>query len=145
MQRMLVVDDEPELLEIFRAHFEGRYEVDTAASGASAVERFIRRRPDVVFLDINMPGTNGVEILKLFRQTDANIPIIMVTANSEISIAEECLKQGAFSYVPKPFNLVYMDHMAALATEQSRKRGRREPEGQAGRPPEGPAGAPPKR
>jgi len=44
----------------------------------------------------------------------------MVTANTEIPVAEECLKQGAFSYVPKPFNLVYMDHMAAVATEQKR-------------------------
>ncbi len=135
MKRMLVVDDEPELLEIFRAHFEGRYEVDTATSGASAVERFIRQRPDLVFLDINMPGTNGVEILKLFRQTDDGIPVIMVTANSETRIAEECLKQGAFGYVPKPFNLVYMDHMTALAVEQAGKRGRRDV---AARPPEGP-------
>lgn len=141
MLRMLVVDDEPELLEIFRAHFDGRYEVDTAASGAAAVERFIRQRPDLVFLDINMPGTNGVEILKLFRQTDDSIPIIMVTANSETRVAEECLKQGAFGYVPKPFNLVYMDHMAALASEQTFKRG---PRGEAGRPPEGPAGSPSK-
>jgi CheY-like chemotaxis protein len=135
MKRMLVVDDEPELLEIFRAHFEGRYEVDTATSGAGAVERFIRQRPDLVFLDINMPGTNGVEILKLFRQTDDGIPVIMVTANSETRIAEECLKQGAFGYLPKPFNLVYMDHMAALAVEQAGKHGRRHV---AARPPEGP-------
>jgi two-component system, NtrC family, response regulator AtoC len=142
MRRILVVDDEPELLEIFRAHFEGRYEVDTAASGAAAVERFIRQRPDVVFLDINMPGTSGVEILKLFRQTDDSIPIVMVTANSETRIAEECLTQGAFGYVPKPFNLVYMDHMAALAVEQTFKRG---PRGGPGRPPEGPAGSPPNR
>jgi CheY-like chemotaxis protein len=120
MKRMLVVDDEPELLNIFRSHFQGRYEVDTASSGAAAIERFIRQRPDVVFLDINMPGANGVEVLKLFRQADASIPIIMVTANADIPIAEECLKQGAFSYVPKPFNLVYMDHMAALAAEQYR-------------------------
>jgi DNA-binding NtrC family response regulator len=70
-----------------------------------------------------LPGANGVEILKLFKQTDDSIPVIMVTANTEIPVAEECLKQGAFSYVPKPFNLVYMDHMAAVATEQ--KRGRR--------------------
>jgi CheY-like chemotaxis protein len=142
MRRMLVVDDEPELLEIFRAHFEGRYEIDTATSGAGAVERFIRRRPDVVFLDINMPGTNGVEVLKLFRHTDDSIPIIMVTANSETRIAEECLKQGAFGYVPKPFNLIYMDHMAALAAEQTLKRSRRD---EADRPPEGPAGSPTKR
>jgi two-component system response regulator HydG len=132
MKRMLVVDDEPEPLDIFRAHFQGRYEVDTATSGAAAIEWFIRQRPDVVFLDINMPGANGVEVLKLFRQTDASIPIIMVTANTEIPVAEECIKQGAFSYVPKPFNLVYMDHMAALAAEQYRG-GRRE-RGRRGRP-----------
>lgn len=121
MKRILVVDDEPELLEIFREHFEGSYEVDTATSGAAAVERFIRQRPDLVFLDVNMPGANGLEILKLFKQTDDSIPVIMVTANTEIPVAEECLKQGAFSYVPKPFNLVYMDHMAAVATEQKRR------------------------
>jgi CheY-like chemotaxis protein len=120
MKRILVVDDEPEMLDIFRAHFQGRYEVDTATSGAIAIERFIRQRPDVVFLDVNMPGANGVEVLKLFRQTDPSIPVIMVTANTEIPVAEECLKQGAFSYVPKPFNLVYMDHMAALASEHHR-------------------------
>jgi two-component system response regulator AtoC len=145
MRRILVVDDEPELLEIFRAHFEGRYEIDTATSGAAAVERFIRQRPDIVFLDINMPGTNGVEVLKLFRQTDESIPIIMVTANRETRIAEECLKQGAFSYVPKPFNVTYMDHMVALAAEQTFKRGSRTPAGEAGGPPKGPAGSPPKR
>jgi CheY-like chemotaxis protein len=120
MKRLLVVDDEPELLDIFCSYFQGRYEVDTATSGAAAIERFIRQRPDVVFLDVNMPGANGVEVLKLFRQTDASIPVIMVTANPEIPVAEECLKQGAFSYVPKPFNLVYMDHMAALASEHHR-------------------------
>jgi CheY-like chemotaxis protein len=121
VKRILAVDDEPELLGVFREHFEGRYEVDTATSGAAAVERFIHQRPDVVFLDINMPGTTGVEILKLFKQTDDSIPVIMITGNTEIPVAEECLKQGAFSYVPKPFNLVYMEHMVAVATEQKRR------------------------
>jgi CheY-like chemotaxis protein len=47
MERILVVDDEPEMLDILRAHFQGRYEVDTATSGAIAIERFVRQRPDV--------------------------------------------------------------------------------------------------
>jgi len=121
MKRLLIVDDEPELLEILREHFQGRYEVDTAVSGAAALERFVRQRPDVVFLDVNMPGISGLEVLKLFKQSDASIPIIVVTANAEIPVAEECLKQGAFSYVPKPFNLTYMNHMAAVAAEQKRE------------------------
>ena len=121
MKRLLVVDDEPELVDILRQHFEGRYEVDTAASGAAAVERFIRQRPDVVFLDVNMPGTSGVEVLKLIKQADETIPVIMVTGNTEIPVAEQCLKLGAFSYVPKPFNLTYMEHMAAIAVDQKRR------------------------
>jgi two-component system response regulator AtoC len=122
MKRILVVDDEPALLQILKEHFQGQYEVDTASSGAAAIERFVRQRPDVVFLDINMPGISGLEVLKLFKQSDASIPIIVVTANTEIPVAEECLKQGAFSYVPKPFNLTYMDHMAAVAAEQTHGR-----------------------
>ena len=118
MRRMLIVDDEQDLLDLLAEHFEGRYEVDTATSGAAAVERFVRQRPDVVFLDVNMPGANGVEVLKLLKQTDPGIPVIMVTASTELVVAEQCLKQGALSYVPKPFNLVYMDHMAAVAVEQ---------------------------
>ena len=121
MKRLLVVDDEQELLDILRQHFEGRFEVDTATSGAAAVERFIRQRPDVVFLDVNMPGTSGVEVLKLFKQADETIPVIMVTGNTEIPVAEQCLKLGAFSYVPKPFNLTYMEHMAAIAVDQKRR------------------------
>ena len=119
MNRILVVDDEPELLEVLREHFEGRYEVETALSGASAIERFVRQRPDMVFLDINMPGGNGLAVLKLLRQADPKIPVVIVTANAENAVAAECITEGAFGYVPKPFNLTYMDHMAAVAIEQA--------------------------
>jgi DNA-binding NtrC family response regulator len=125
LKRMLIVDDEQDLLELLAEHFEGRYEIETATSGAAAIERFVHQRPDVVFLDVNMPGATGIEVLKLFKQTDPTIPVIMVTANGEIPVAEACLKNGALSYVPKPFNLVYMDHMAAVAVEQRRDARRR--------------------
>jgi two-component system response regulator TrcR len=124
LKRILVVDDEPALLDLLAEHFGGRYEVDTALSGADALARFAARRPDVVFLDVNMPETNGVEVLRRLREADPGVPVVMVTANGDIAVAEECLKGGAFSYVPKPFNLVYMDHMAALAVET--RGGRRE-------------------
>ena len=119
MKRILVVDDEPELLDIIREHFLGRYEIDTAQSGASAIERFVRNRPDMVFLDVNMPGANGVAVLKLLREADPNIPVVIVTANAQNQVAAECLANGAFGYVPKPFNLTYMDHMAAMALAQA--------------------------
>ena len=119
MKRILVVDDEPKLLEIIRGHFQGRYEVDTALSGASAIERFVRNRPDMVFLDVNMPGADGVAVLKLLREAGPNIPVVIVTADAQNKVAAECLANGAFGYVPKPFNLTYMDHMAAMALAQA--------------------------
>jgi DNA-binding NtrC family response regulator len=120
VNRVLIVDDEREILDLLTTHFAGRYAVDTATSGAQAIASFVRQRPDVIFLDVNVPGT--VEVLKLFRQTDAEVPVIMVTENAEIRVAEECLKSGAFAWVPKPLNLAYMDHMAAVATAQRGKR-----------------------
>jgi CheY-like chemotaxis protein len=117
MKRVLVVDDEPELAEVVREYLRDRYEVEVANSGPAALAAFHRQRPDAVFLDINMPGPSGVEVLKELRKTDASVPVIMVTVNTEVAIVQECLRQGAFAYVPKPFDLKYMDHMAALATQ----------------------------
>jgi DNA-binding NtrC family response regulator len=121
MKRLLLVDDEVGLVDLLKEHFEKDYEIVTAMSGAAAVERFARMRPDAVFLDISMPGVTGVQVLQLLRETDAGVPIIMMTANKDSKLAEDCLKSGAFAYVPKPFNLVYMDHIAALAVEQRRR------------------------
>ena len=122
MKRILVVDDEPELLEVLSDHFNGRYEVDTARSGMAALERFAGQRPDVVFLDVNMPGLDGIEVLRRFLRSDPGVPVVMVTANTDIAITEAFLKAGAFGYVPKPFNLVYLDHIAAIASAQTRRR-----------------------
>jgi len=94
--------------------------VETAQSGAAALERFVEHRPDAVFLDISMPGMSGVDVLKALRQTDPSVPVIMVTASANVDTAADCLKTGAFSWVPKPFNLLYMDHIAATAVEQIR-------------------------
>jgi DNA-binding NtrC family response regulator len=121
MKRLLLVDDEVGLVDLLKEHFEKDYEIVTAMSGAAAVERFARMRPDAVFLDISMPGVTGVQVLQLLRETDSSVPVIMMTANKDSKLAEDCLKSGAFAYVPKPFNLVYMDHIAALAVEQRRR------------------------
>jgi CheY-like chemotaxis protein len=115
MKRILVVDDEQDLLDVVSDYFGDRYEVTTVTSGAAAVDAFRCRRPDIVFLDVNMPGGSGVETLDTLRELDPSVPIVMVTVNIEPGVAEGCLERGAFAYVPKPFDLHYMDHMAALA------------------------------
>ncbi len=120
MKRVLIVDDEPELTEVVREYLQDRYEVTVAHTGTAALEAARKQRPDVVFLDINMPGPSGVEVLKELRRADSTIPVIMVTVNTEVGVVQECLREGAFAYVPKPFDLKYVEHMAALATQQSR-------------------------
>jgi two-component system, OmpR family, response regulator RegX3 len=117
MKRVLLVDDEPELTEVVREYLQDSYEVEVANSGPAALASFQRQRPDVVFLDISMPGPSGLEVLKELRQADPTLPVIMVTVNTEVAVVQECLRAGAFAYVPKPFDLKYVEHMAALATE----------------------------
>jgi DNA-binding NtrC family response regulator len=119
-RRLLIVDDEPLILEVLTEHFKSDYDVETALNGADALGAILRERPDVVMLDINMPRMNGVEVLKDIKQIDESIAVIMVTANEQVSMAAEALRSGAFGYVPKPFDFRYLDHMLAtiLATRR---------------------------
>jgi len=112
-RRLLIVDDEPLILEVLSEHFKAEYEVETALNGADALGAIVRARPDVVMLDINMPRMNGVEVLKDVKKIDESIAVIMVTANEQVSLAADALKSGAFGYVPKPFDFRYLDHMVA--------------------------------
>jgi len=117
-RRLLIVDDEPLILEVMREHFKGEYDVETALSGADALGAIVRARPDVVMLDITMPRMNGVEVLKDIKQIDDSIAVIMVTANEQVALAAEALKHGAFGYVPKPFDFRYLDHMVATLLDR---------------------------
>jgi CheY-like chemotaxis protein len=117
MKRVLIVDDEPDLTAVVREYLQEQYEVVVANDGTAALAAFRRQRPDVVFLDVNMPGPSGLEVLKQLRQADPTLPVVMVTVDTEMATVQECLRQGAFGYVPKPFDLKYVEHMAALATQ----------------------------
>jgi DNA-binding NtrC family response regulator len=122
-RRLLIVDDEPLILEVLTEHFKAEYDVETALNGADALGAIVRTRPDVVMLDINMPRMNGVEVLKDIKQIDDSIAVIMVTANEQVALAAEALKSGAFAYVPKPFDFRYLNHMLATIFDQpGRKR-----------------------
>jgi DNA-binding NtrC family response regulator len=123
-RRVLIVDDEPLILEVLSEHFRTEFDVETALNGADALGAILRERPDVVLLDINMPRMNGVEVLKDIKQIDESIAVIMVTANEQVALAAEALKSGAFGYVPKPFDFRYLDHMLATIFDKPRPRKR---------------------
>ena len=124
-RRLLIVDDEPLILEVLTEHFKSEYDIDTALNGADALGAILRARPDVVMLDINMPRMNGVEDLKDIKQIDESIAVIMVTANEQVAMAAEALRNGAFGYVPKPFDFRYLDHMLATILDRLPQRSKR--------------------
>ncbi len=117
---ILVVDDEPSVREVLVAYFQHEYVprgyvVETAADGAAAVAAVRRQRPALVLLDIEMPGMDGVAALRGIRAIDPRIPVIMVTGNESTRVAGEVIKDGAFSYLPKPVKIQYLDHLVAAA------------------------------
>lgn len=114
-KRVLIVDDEPMVVQALQDHFADRYEVDIATSARQAVEILGRRRPDVIFLDIRMPEVDGLTLLKFLRKVDSRVPVIVVTADISLETAHACFQLGVRAYVPKPFKLLYLDHLAAAA------------------------------
>lgn len=100
---VLVVDDDPEILSFLRRGlaFEG-YEVDTANDGAEALAKLREKEPDIVILDIMMPGIDGIEVSKRLRQV-SDIPILMLTAKATVADRIAGLDSGADDYLVKPF------------------------------------------
>ena len=112
--RILVVDDEAPVREVLTEYFatEG-YAVEAATSGIEALTAVQAGRADLVLLDVRMPGLDGVQVLRRIRAVAANLPVIMVSANEDVRLAEETLSLGAFDYVAKPFDFDYLDRAVA--------------------------------
>jgi two-component system KDP operon response regulator KdpE len=104
--RILVVDDEPRYIRAMQANLEARgYEVLAAQNGQTAVELARRQPPDLILLDIRMPGLDGHEVCRRIREFSP-VPIIMLTALSDEVSKVKGLDTGADDYVTKPFSIV---------------------------------------
>lgn len=103
---VLVVEDEGEVRAVLARFLSSQgYEVLEAADGRRAISLARGKKPDIVLLDIAIPGKNGIEVLKELSQAMPDTGFIMVTANEDEELARSCLEFGAFDYVPKPVNL----------------------------------------
>ena len=104
MQRILVIDDDQSVTSVLKRglSYEG-FAVDTAPTGAEGLGVARERYPDLVILDIMMPGLDGLEVLRRLRAADPQLPVIMLTAKDAPSDQVEGLRRGADDYVVKPF------------------------------------------
>jgi DNA-binding response OmpR family regulator len=104
VRTVLVVDDEPEILRLVRDYLErAGFAVATAADGDDALRTAHRIRPDLVVLDLTLPGLDGLDVARELRR-GGEVPIIMLTARSEEADRVAGLELGADDYVPKPFS-----------------------------------------
>jgi DNA-binding NtrC family response regulator len=105
MPKILIVDDERSIRDSFSLILEGKYKVLTAASGEGAIKQIADQKVDLAYLDIRMPGMDGLETLKKMKQIDPDLEIVMVTAVNEVQKASEAIKIGARDYLVKPFDV----------------------------------------
>jgi CheY-like chemotaxis protein len=121
--KVLVVDDELEVRQLLQEFLSGRgYDVLLAATGMEALDAVDAWRPDLVLLDIAMPEMDGVEVLRRIAMIDPPVPVIMVTANTDIGLTSRLLAMGAVDYIPKPFDLDYLDQAVSIQLAASRDR-----------------------
>jgi two-component system response regulator AtoC len=103
---ILIVEDEKLLLSsLKKALARDGYHIVTATRGEEALDSFRENNPDIVLLDVKLPGMDGMQVLKMMKIADMNVPIIIMTAFSGIKGAVEAIKLGAYDYIAKPFDI----------------------------------------
>jgi DNA-binding NtrC family response regulator len=108
-KRILVVDDDEairDLLEMFLEENGCKVVTEGSAENAMAIVR--HEEFDLILLDIMLGEISGMELLKHFKKISPQVPVIMITGNCDIQLAEKCLLEGANDYISKPFDLGYL-------------------------------------
>ncbi|ADG83751.1 response regulator [Thermincola potens] len=119
---LLVVDDQMGVRRLlFEAFRQDDYNVELAGSGLEAIDKIKQKKPDVILMDMKMPGMNGLETLKEIKKLDFNPNIIMMTAYGEVDIVSEAMNLGVKEYVTKPFDINELREMVKKVVENSER------------------------
>lgn len=107
---LLVIEDERALCEtIVRSLRRLAYSVDYCYNGEKALELIAVEKYDLILLDLNLPGRDGMTVLRILRQTDRETPVLILSARSEVTDKVEGLDAGANDYLAKPFHLAELE------------------------------------
>src|SRR6266496_3488129 len=121
MDSLLLIDDEADVQYSFRRIFDSpEIELTTASSGEEGLKLLGRTKPDLVIMDVRMGGMNGLETVRRIRETDAKLPVIMMTAYGTTQTAIEAMKLGAYDYLLKPFDVPKLKQLVSAALKAAR-------------------------
>ena len=116
---LLLVDDDPQIVNVLSKHFErDGWTVLRAGDASSCAENYERERPDVVVLDLQLPGMNGLQLLEVLLARDPDATVIMLTGHGDIETAVQAMRLGAENFLTKPVELAHMSAAAARAYEK---------------------------
>jgi nitrogen regulation protein NR(I) len=115
MQTILIVDDDKSIRYSLKRMLEGPYAIVAAQNGEEALERVREGSPDLVIMDIKMPGKTGIEVLREIKLHDPKALVILMTAYGTTETAIEAMKYGAFDYIIKPFSIPRMKELVEKA------------------------------
>ena len=110
--KILIVDDQPEVGAVLEEYFSGRgFAVVVAEGGVDGLAKLKQDRPAMVLLDVRMPDLDGVEVLRRIRLAGPNPPVLMMSGNDDLGVAQRTLALGAVDYVLKPFDFDHIDRI----------------------------------
>jgi DNA-binding response OmpR family regulator len=116
--RILVIDDNLTVVDILATALgEEGYGVLSAVTSDEGLKLFILSQPDLVLLDIALPGMNGIDMLKRIRSIAPTARVVMVSGTADVMLARQALELGALAYVDKPFDLAYLKRVVAMALQ----------------------------
>jgi nitrogen regulation protein NR(I) len=121
MDKLLLIDDEADVQYSFRRIFDSpEIELSTANSGEEGLKLIPKVKPDLVLMDVRMGGITGLETLRRLRESDAKLPVIMMTAYGTTQTAIEAMKLGAYDYLLKPFDVPRLKQIVFAALKAAR-------------------------
>ena len=117
--RVLIVDDDAASRELLEVRLSALLcEVALASDGREALAVIRRETPVLVFLDLQMPGMNGMEVLRTLRRDAIDLPVIVITAHGTVASAVEAMKEGAYDFILKPFDPKHLEIVVKKALER---------------------------
>lgn len=112
---LLVVDDEPAVCNMLKKFLDKKgYNTTIVLSGEDALKKINKEKFFAIFLDIRMPGLNGIETLKRIKEKDKEVNVVMITALDDEETGKKCIELGAYDYITKPLSLEYLENVLTV-------------------------------